>query len=154
MAYGGYWKAVSPKDYNTIQEWIMNHDAEEKIETEAIDLAFLLFGDKYGREIKLVEHYEVEILRDGETGEEYYLDKLGKPVYGDWGGESFESYRYLDDVFSNSSIEYIPVALGSIVLLANDLAQKSWWNAPDLKPKEGLGTLEEYREQLIESGYY
>lgn len=154
MAYGDYWKAVSPKDYDKIQEWLMTHDAGEEIDTEAIDVAFLLFGDKYGEDIKLVEHYEAEILRDEETGEEYYLDELGDPVYGDWGSDSFESYRYLDDDFSDSTIDYLPVANESIILLANDLAQKSWRYAPDLKPQEGVETLKEYREQLIESGYY
>ncbi len=154
MAYGDYWKAVSPTDYDLIQEWIMNHDAEEEVDTEAIDIAFLLFGNKYGEDIKLVEHYEVEILIDDETGEEYYLDESRKPVYGNWGVETLESYRYLDDDFNGSTIEYIPVTDKSIASLANDLAQKSWRYAHDLKPKEGVETLEEYRKQLIESGYY
>ncbi|RZI47838.1 hypothetical protein [Lactococcus kimchii] len=153
MAYGDYWKAVSPTDYDLIQEWIINHDAEDGVDTEAIDVAFLLFGDKYGEDIKLVEHHEVEVLRDGETGEEYYLDESRKPVYGNWGVETFESYRYLDTDFTDSTIEYIPVANESIISIANDLAQNSWRFAFDLKPKEGVETLEEYQEQLDECGY-
>ena len=59
MAYGDFWKVVTQKDYDCIQEWISDHDFEE-IDTESVDVAYLLFKDKYGKEIQLVEWVESE----------------------------------------------------------------------------------------------
>ena len=108
MAYGDFWKVVTQKDYDRIQEWISDHDFEA-IDTESVDVAYLLFKDKYGKEIQLVEWVESEPKIDVETGEEYYDEP--------------DTYRYTDSDNEGTTIEYYVAENEKVRNIANDMAQ-------------------------------
>ena len=153
MAYGDYWKVVSPKDYESILDWLERHESSEDVDIEAIDVAYLLFGKKYGEEIKLAEYFETELFLDESTGEQYYIDEVGDKIYGDWSSNAYEGYRYLSEEAKDHTIDYVSVSEEKVIQLANDLAQNHWRFAFDLKPMFETITLEEYQEQLSEAGY-
>lgn len=129
MAYGDYWKAVSKEDATQIQEWIQNHDYEQ-INTECIDVAYLLFGDKYGAQIKLVEWGAAEPSSD-EQG----------------------TYHYINSDDEVSTIEYHLTNDEKVQKLANDMAQNHWRYARNLIPSYSTITYEDYCEQLSNAGY-
>lgn len=153
MAYGDYWKVVSKEDYKAILDWFDRHESGDEIDIEALDVAYLLFGEKYGEEIKLAEYFESEIFLDEATGEQYYIDEVGDKVYGDWSSSSYEGYRYVSEEAKDFTVDYISVADEKVIQLANDLAQNHWRFALDLKPKYETITISEYQEQLSEAGY-
>lgn len=153
MAYGNYWKAVTPEDKIKIERWLDQHETNTVVDIEAVDVASLLFDKKYGVEIKLAIPFEVTLSFDETTGEQYYIDEEGKAIYGEWESNSFKAYRYLDEEAHSSTIEYISVANEEVLHLANDLAQNHWNYALNLKPNyEGI-SLEEYLEDLANAGY-
>lgn len=138
MAYGDYWKVVSREDYDKIQAWIDVHDFED-VNTEAVDVAYLLFGDKYGSDIELVEWVEPEALIDEETGEEYFEEEA--------------TWQYTDSDFCDDTIEYHIANDEKVRKVANDMAQNSWRYAGDLIPEDADMTFEDYDEQLERAGY-
>ena len=138
MAYGDYWKAVNQEDFDLIRAWIYDHDFEN-INTESVDVAYLLFKEKYGKKIELVEWVESEPKIDEETGEEYYDEP--------------DTYFYIDSDDETSTIEYHVVNDEKVRKIANDLAQNHWRYASDLIPQYSDVTLLEYTEQLAEAGY-
>ncbi|AYG01133.1 hypothetical protein [Lactococcus allomyrinae] len=154
MAFGDYWKAVSTEDYPVILDWLNQHDAGEGADIGAVDVAYLLFGEKYGAKIGLVEYFEYDLLLDEETEEQYYIDEEGERIYeGDFEGMIYQGYRYLDSDFSDDTIEYVPVTDDRIWKQANDLAQNDWSYAFDLKPSAEDITWDEYQEHLAEHDY-
>lgn len=138
MAYGDFWKVVTQKDYDRIQEWISDHDFEE-IDTESVDVAYLLFKDKYGKEIQLVEWVESEPKIDVETGEEYYDEP--------------DTYRYTDSDNEGTTIEYYVAENEKVRNIANDMAQNHWHYASDLIPPYSDVSLGDYTSQLAQAGY-
>lgn len=137
MAYGDYWKVVSSEDYEKIKEWIDNHTFED-VNTESIDVAYLLFRDKYGEDIGLVYWFEPEAQIDEDTGEEYF--------------EETGTYRYYSDR-DEDTIEYHIANDEKIQKLANDMAQNHWQYSGDLIPDDSDMTYKAYRNQLITAGY-
>ena len=138
MAYGDFWKVVTQKDYDRIQEWISDHDFEA-IDTESVDVAYLLFKDKYGKEIQLVEWVESEPKIDVETGEEYYDEP--------------DTYRYTDSDNEGTTIEYYVAENEKVRNIANDMAQNHWHYASDLIPPYSDVSLGDYTSQLAQAGY-
>ena len=138
MAYGDFWKVVTQKDYDRIQEWISDHDFEE-IDTESVDVAYLLFKDKYGKEIQLVEWVESGPKIDEETGEEYYDEP--------------DTYRYTDSDNEGTTIEYYVAENEKVRNIANDMAQNHWHYASDLIPPYSDVSLGDYTSQLAQAGY-
>ena len=138
MAYGDFWKVVTQKDYDRIQEWISDHDFEA-IDTESVDVAYLLFKDKYGKEIQLVEWVESEPKIDEETGEEYYDEP--------------DTYRYTDSDNEGTTIEYYVAENEQVRNIANDMAQNHWRYASDLIPPYSDVSLGDYTSQLAQAGY-
>ena len=138
MAYGDFWKVVTQKDYDRIQEWISDHDFEA-IDTESVDVAYLLFKDKYGKEIQLVEWVESEPKIDVETGEEYYDEP--------------DTYRYTDSDNEGATIEYYVAENEKVRNIANDMAQNHWHYASDLIPPYSDVSLGDYTSQLAQAGY-
>ena len=138
MAYGDFWKVVTQKDYDRIQEWISDHDFEE-IDTESVDVAYLLFKDKYGKEIQLVEWVESEPKIDEATGEEYQ--------------DEHDTYRYTDSDNEGTTIEYYVAENEKVRNIANDMAQNHWHYASDLIPPYSDVSLGDYTSQLAQAGY-
>lgn len=138
MAYGDFWKVVTQKDYDRIQEWISDHDFEA-IDTESVDVAYLLFKDKYGKEIQLVEWVESGPKIDEETGEEYYDEP--------------DTYRYTDSDNEGTTIEYYVAENEKVRNIANDMAQNHWHYASDLIPPYSDVSLGDYTSQLAQAGY-
>jgi hypothetical protein len=154
MAFGDYWKVVSGEDFDTIQERIRNYwNENDEIDSEAIDWAYKLFGDKYGPEIRLVEKFEYDVLIDLETEEEYYIDENGERVYGDWASSICWGFRYIDSDFSDTTIEYVEVDNEQIWKQANNLAQNHWSYDSQLKPVSPWMSIDEYQEQLFQAGF-
>lgn len=154
MAFGDYWKAVSSEDYEKIQERLRNYGSEnDEADSAAVDWAHQLFGEKYGAEIKLVEHFQYELSIAPETDEQFYVDEFGEKIYGDWTTSDVSGYRYVDSDFSETTIEYIEVEHEKIIQQANDLAQNHWDYARNLQPERPNMTFDEYQKQLDEAGY-
>ncbi|GAB2023687.1 hypothetical protein RyT2_27640 [Pseudolactococcus yaeyamensis] len=138
MAYGDYWKVVSSEDYEKIKTWLDVHDFED-INTESVDIAYLLFGNKYGEDIGLVYWDEAEAEINEETGEPYYDEE--------------DTWRYYSDYDEEDTIEYHISNDEKIQKLANHLAQNHWRYSDDLIPVDSDMTFEAYQDQLSEAGY-
>lgn len=154
MAYGDYWKAISGNDFDKIQERMSSYwNENDEADLEAIDWAYLLFGDKYGEEIRLVEKFEYKILKESESEEQFYIDDSGKKIYGEWTSSHYSGYRYIDTENKNFTIEYIESDNDQVWKRANDLAQKHWNFDLKLKPQHSTMSIDEYEEQLDEAGF-
>lgn len=154
MAFGDYWKAVSGEDFDKIQEHMGNYwNENDDVDLEAIDWAYVLFGDKYGKEIRLVEKFEYKISTETETGEQFYIDDSGKKVYGEWTSSHYSGYRYVDSENKNFTIEYVEADNNQIWKKANELAQNHWKYAPKLKPAYPWISFDEYQQQLDQAGF-